>query len=360
MVDVRVFLSLVFALTFCMPVCAGNISDAVPTYTNEIIGEITGDYSFSDFVQTVVSGKTEVPKGILQKIASLVAGDVKGTISYILSVMGFVILSSCIKGSQIKLGEGTSHMAFLICYFVVSSFLIGVLYKTVSIALDASEEIVVFIRMSLPAYIGIITATGVNASLSQGVFLLMVNVVSQYAGNFMIHAFFYIGILTIVSNMSNGMHINKLILIARQVLFWVLGFLLTVFAGMTTLSGLAVSASSSMGIRAAKYTIGHAIPVVGGFLADSTELILASAKIFKNAFGTAGITAISVICLIPVLKLFVIGFLLKITAGLTEPFCDKLMTESIYGVGQTIVHMMVAVLLMTVMFILAFAVLMNL
>ena len=176
----------------------------------------------------------------------------------------------------------------------------------------------------------------------------------------MINAFFYIAILTVVSNMSSAIHITKLISLARQVLFWVLGFILTVFAGMTTLSGLGASASSAVGIRAAKYTIGHAIPVVGGFLADSTELVLASAKIFKNAFGTAGIAVIAIVCLVPVLKLFVIAFMLKLSAGLTEPFCDNLMSDTIYQVGQSIIHIMVSVLLMSVMFILAFAVLINL
>lgn len=341
-------------------VYAGEHSNAVPYYQNELLGEFTGNAVFGDFVNGVIKGDAPAGQGIVQKLIALVAGDVKNAASYIISVMGFVILSSCIKGSQIKLGEGVSEIAFLICYFVVSSFLLGVLYKAVCIALDAAEEIVVFIRMSLPAYIGIITSTGINASAMQGIFLVMVNIVSQYAGNFMINAFFYIGVLSVVSNVSSSIHITKLIFIAKQILFWVLGFLLTVFAGMTALSGLSVSVSSATGIRAAKYTIGHAIPVVGGFLADSTELILASAKIFKNAFGTAGIIALAIFCLIPVIKLFAIGFLLKITAGLTEPFCDKLMSESIYGIGQTVVYIMVAVLLMTVMFILAFAVLMNL
>lgn len=322
-------------------------------------GELFENSDFVSFAQRVVSGEDEMIEGIVQKIMQLVMGDVKEIVGYILSVLGFVILSSCIKGSQIKLGEGVSEVAFLVCYFVIASFLMGILYKAVSLAIYAAEEIVSFIKMSLPAYIGIVTSMGINASAMQTLFLVMINVVSQYAGSFMINSFFYIGILGIVSNMSSRIHITKLISIARQILFWVLGFMLTVFAGMTSLSGLSVSASSATGIRAAKYTIGHAIPVVGGFLADSTELILASAKIFRNSFGTVGIIALGALCMIPVLKLFVIGFLLKVSAGLTEPFCDKLMSESIYSVGQTVVHIMVCVLLMTVMFIFAFAVLMN-
>ncbi len=348
------FWCVVFLFGF-MPVCAYAYDGELSHYTAEILG----NSDFVSFAQRVVSGDGALAEGIAEKILHLVVGDIKEISGYILSVLGFVILSSCIKGSQIKLGEGVSEVAFLVCYFVISSFLTAILYKAVNLAIYSAVEIVGFIKMSLPAYIGIVTSMGINASAMQTVFLVMINVVSGYAGSFMINSFFYIGILGIVSNMSSRIHITKLINIARQILFWVLGFMLTVFAGMTSLSGLSVSASSATGIRAAKYTIGHAIPVVGGFLADSTELILASAKIFRNTIGTAGIIALGALCMIPVIKLFVIGFLLKVSAGLTEPFCDKLMSESIYSVGQTVVHIMVCVLLMTVMFIFAFAVLMN-
>ena len=347
-------------LLFCvvLPLCFRRVY-AYDSELSQYTGELLENSDFASFARRVVSGDDTAIEGVVQKLMQLVMGDVKEIVGYILSVLGFVILSSCIKGSQIKLGEGVSEVAFLVCYFVIASFLMGILYKAVSLASYATGEIVSFIKMSLPAYIGIVTSMGINASVMQTLFLVMTNVVSQYAGSFMINSFFYIGILGIVSNMSSRIHITKLISIARQILFWVLGFMLTVFAGMTSLSGLSVSASSATGIRAAKYTIGHAIPVVGGFLADSTELILASAKVFRNSFGTVGIIVLGALCMIPVLKLFVIGFLLKVSAGLTEPFCDKLMSESIYSVGQTVVHIMVCVLLMTVMFIFAFAVLMN-
>lgn len=332
----------------------------VPSFDGELFKEITGNLAFSDMISQIISGEMPVGEKLTGRILQYVFGDIRSLCASVVTVIGLVILSSCIKGSQVKLGGNLSEIAFLICYFTVSSFLLNILCSAVETARRASEEIVVFTEMSLPAYIGIITSTGINAGASKGIFLAMVNIVSRYAGDFMINAFFYIAILTVVSNMSSAIHITKLISLARQVLFWVLGFILTVFAGMTTLSGLGASASSAVGIRAAKYTIGHAIPVVGGFLADSTELVLASAKIFKNAFGTAGIAVIAIVCLVPVLKLFVIAFMLKLSAGLTEPFCDNLMSDTIYQVGQSIIHIMVSVLLMSVMFILAFAVLINL
>lgn len=329
----------------------------VPDFRNENIEEITGYDDFAGLVENIIKGEMPVNTDVISRILAFVAGDIKLCLTYIVSVMGFAVLSSCIKGSQLKLASGSGEIAYLVCYFMVAGFLLGILQSTVKTAISASSTLGDFIKMSLPAYIGIVTSCGFNFSGSQSIFLAMINVISSFAGDFMINAFFYMGILSVVSNMSEEIHLGKLIGILKQTMFWILGFLLTVFASLTALSGLNASGSAGTGIRALKYTVGKSVPLVGGFLADSAELITASALVFKNAFGTGGIIVIFCICLVPVLKLFVTGTLLKVASGLAEPFCDARMCDSIYQVGQTVIHIMVAVILMSVMFVLAFAVL---
>lgn len=344
----------------CTTVFGYEYSEVIPEYSDSVITEVTGYAGFADIIESIADREAVVPEDLLHKIVYYAVGDVRYIFKYIVSVLAVCILASCVKGAYIGLKGASGEISFLVCYCTVSGFLLGILNDCVKIALSASESIVIFVRMALPAYIGIITSTGVNAASSEGIFLVMVNVISSYVGNFMINAFFFTGILTVVSNMSAEIKVNKLIHIFRQVMFWILGFLLTVFAGMTSLSGLNISASSGSGIRAIKYTIGHTVPVVGGFLADSTELIYASAGIFKTAFGTAGIVILGIVTMVPVIKLFLVGFLVRITAGLAEPFCDRQICDTVFSVGQTIIYIMVSLLLMTVMFIFAFAVLLKL
>lgn len=329
----------------------------VPDFFSDNLLEITGYESFSDIIEVIVNGETPVDEGFFSKIAALVLGDVKLSLTYVVSVIAFSVLSSLVKGSQLRLSAGSGEIAYLICYFLVAGFLLGILQTAVKTALDIAHTLEGFIRMALPAYIGIVTTCGYDFSGSQSLFLMMINVVSSFAGDFMINAFFYMGILGVISNMSDEIHISKLISIFRQTLFWILGFLLTVFASLTALSGINASQRAGAGMRAVKYTVGKSVPLVGGFLSESAELIYASVHVFKGAFGTGGILVIFALCLVPVLKLFVMGTTLKIASGLVEPFCAGSICDSIYRVGQTIIHIMVAVLLMSVMFILAFAVL---
>jgi len=350
-------IALAFLLAFSMVTYAEDFYDSVPDYSFGDMEELTGHTNFSDLILGITRGEAPKADNIIEKIINLIFADIRMCLKYTSAVLGFCILSSCVRGSQLSLKGNSGEIAYLACYFIVSGFLLGILQTAVKTALQASEELGAFIKMSLPAYIGILTATGINLKVGQSVFLAMVNIISSYAGGFMINAFLYIGILTVVSNMSEQIQISKLIGIFRQLMFWILGFLLTVFAGLTSLSGLNAAVSSGSGLRAIKYTVGRTVPLVGGFLADSAELIMASVRIFKGAFGTGGIIILCAICIVPLVKLFAVGFALKFTAGLAEPFCDKRMCDTVYQVGQTVIHIMVSLILMTVMFVLSFAVL---
>jgi len=338
---------------------SGDFYQAVPHYINTDIEELTGNRDFSHMIEQIAKGEVPVEDDLLSKLVNIVFGEVRNCMVYTVSVLGFCIFSSCVKGSQLSLPGSAGEIAFLVCHFIVGGFLLGIMSNAVKIALSASEELSAFIRLSLPAYIGIASSMGINLTWAKSVFMIMINVVSAFAGGFMINAFMYTGILSMISNMSRQIHITKLIAIFRQAMFWVLGFLLTIFTGLGTLSGINASAVTGTGARAIKYTVGRSVPLIGGFLAESGDLIFASAKIFKNAFGTGGIIITFLLCLVPVLKLFVIGFVLKITAGLAEPFCEKRMCDTVYSAGQTVIHIMSALILMTVMFILAFAVILN-
>lgn len=350
--------AITFIICSCITVSASEFEDIIPNVGCSELEEITGYNDLSGLINAIVNGEEANYRNIFEKILALVTKNLRECLKYTSAIIGFAMLSACIKGTEARLSKKSGDVLFLICYCIISAFLLGILKSAVNIASDAADKIMSFVKASVPAYIGFAAAAmplGGAANL-EGIFLIMVNVLSSFAGGFMLSMFLYIGIFYVVNYMSAEIHVLKLIELVRQVMFWILGFLLTVFAGMTSLSGINSSAVSGSGINAVKYTVGHAVPVVGSFLADSSELLFASAKVFKNAFGTAGIIIIFSICLIPALKLFAVGMLLKFAAGLTEPFCDKRISDCTAAVGQTVIHIMICVILVSVMFIFAMAV----
>jgi len=351
------FLIFLIMIAFSLTAHATEFNEIVPDFSSDKLGELTGYTEFSELVDAITKYDSPVKNNLYDKLCYYFIEEFKSGLGYISVIIAFALLSACVRGMNIKYDKNSDNLLFLITYCIICTFCLGILKNAAETSKRLAEDMDVFVKMSLPAYVGIVTAFNPlkNPANLEGLFLLMLNTVSSFSGRIMINVLFYLGLMYIINYMSNEIHILKLIQLIRQVLFWMLGFILTVFAGLTGLSGINAVAVSYSGIRTVKYTIGHLVPVIGSFLAESSDMVFASAKIFKNAFGTAGIIVIFAICIFPVIKLFITGILLKAVAGISEPFCDIRICNCIGAIGQTIIHMMICLILSSLMFILSFA-----
>ena len=89
------------------------------------------------------------------------------------------------------------------------------------------------------------------------------------------------------------------------------------FVGYLTVSGVVAGAADAMSVKAAKFAISGAIPVVGGILSDAAETILASAGVLRGTVGVFGMLTILAICLLPVLQMAVHYLVYKVAAALS-------------------------------------------
>ena len=104
---------------------------------------------------------------------------------------------------------------------------------------------------------------------------------------------------------------------------WFLKIILYVFTGYMTITGVISGSTDASALKAAKLTISGAVPVVGSILSDTSEAILVSAGIMKNAAGIYGIIAFFAICLEPFMKIGIQYLLIKIIASISASFGTK-------------------------------------
>ena len=111
-----------------------------------------------------------------------------------------------------------------------------------------------------------------------------------------------------------------------DLLKWVVTTALTVvmmvFVGYLTASGVVAGTADAASVKAAKFAISGAIPVVGGILSDAAETVLASAGVLRGTVGVFGMLTILGICLIPLLELAVHYLAYKLTAALCAAVGD--------------------------------------
>ena len=95
-----------------------------------------------------------------------------------------------------------------------------------------------------------------------------------------------------------------------------------VFVGYLTASGVVAGTADAASIKAAKFAISGAIPVVGGILSDAAETVLASAGVLRGTVGVFGMLTVLGICLVPLLELSVHYLAYKLTAALCAAVGD--------------------------------------
>ena len=93
------------------------------------------------------------------------------------------------------------------------------------------------------------------------------------------------------------------------------------------------------------------LPGIGNAAGGVAELLLGSAVLLKNGIGAAAVLVLGLLCLGPLVKLGMLTLLLKGTAALLQPVCDKRFVGCVSGAGEGVRLLLQAVFTVTVLFV---------
>lgn len=141
----------------------------------------------------------------------------------------------------------------------------------------------------------------------------------------------------------------------KNVFVWGLGLVMTVFSFCSAMSGIAAGASLSLSGRTIKYA-GGLIPVVGAYLSEAADTVLAGAALIRTAGGVCAAAAVLLIALPPLLEVFSYFFAVCIVSAVCGAFADG-KTKGIIAVTTEVIGMVAGIMaLMCAFFIINIAV----
>ena len=141
--------------------------------------------------------------------------------------------------------------------------------------------------------------------------------------------------LSIVSNISDKVRIEKLSKFLNSSAIWILGLILTIFVGVTSLEGSITSGVDGLTVKTTKAAVSSVIPVVGKILGDAVETVMGCTNILKNAVGIVGILIIIGICINPIIKILILMIAFYIGAAICEPLADEKIVKLLEQIGKT-------------------------
>ena len=129
-----------------------------------------------------------------------------------------------------------------------------------------------------------------------------------------------------------------------------MGTTFTIFMGFMSIQGITAGSYDKVSIRTAKFAMKSYIPILGGYLSDGFNVILASGVLVKNSVGLAGLILMFATILMPIIQMLVLKLGLNLTAAILEPIVDKRISNFIMGVSKTLVMLLCTILAVAFMY----------
>lgn len=283
-------------------------------------------FGFDDIVKrvrAVANGEYGTDFGsIISYVFALFGADVFEFLPMLIGCIAIVLAYSLVNSVK---GNFASDAIERVVYFATGTLAVSLVVGYFSSALVHAVKFVASVKTQInavsPVLITLMTAAG--ASSSAGVYTPTVAVL----GGGMTSVITYLAfpallmalVFDIVGSVSTGIKLGKTAEFFRSACKWFLGTAFFLFIAVIGVSGITASVRDGISVRAARFAVSKYVPVIGGYLSQGFDFVMAGNVLIKNALGSSAVVLI-ILCAAPVIsKLAVFTLTLKLTAAISEP-----------------------------------------
>lgn len=307
--------------------------------------DIFGSNGFLERIKQLLSGNYE-SGNIFASLGYLILGDIAAFLPLLATVVGIATICSILGNMQSTANKGTGSIIYFACYGAVILSVSVTVFYLVTLTRSTVSAMQTQMNLLFPILLGLLTAIGGTASVA--VYQPMVSVLSVIISQIMVTVilplFIFGYIFNILGNLSPTIKIKKFTSFTSSVSKWLIGIIFTVFTAFLSVQGITASIYDGVSVKTAKFAISHYIPIIGGYLSDGFNLILAGSVLVKNAIGVAGLFVLAATVIVPVIKIIILMLTLKLTAAILEPISDEGFSKFIEGAAKSL-SMLIIILL---------------
>jgi len=360
-------ISLIFVSIFFVPpnkvVMADNLSDTIEDEINNLdlssleellrsFSDKTNDDFFESFFN-IVNGDFQLDyNSFFHYLLSLFFGGISEIAPSFITLFAIVIfcgLINSVKGSFFS--EEISSVIFFVCFLAVILLFTATLSIYYQNTVDVISDISRFCEVVTPIILTLMVASGGNASVA-----LFKPIVAMFSSG-IVHLVLYViiplvalnFIFSVMSNFSEKVKLKKFSEFFSSIIKWLIGVSVTVFGLFLSIQGIASGVFDGISMKAAKYAISNSIPLIGGFLKDGFDLVVAGSVLIKNALGISSILLIFYKILSPIMQILAFSLLLKLVSAIIEPISDSRVSDFCSSISKSVSYFIVCILFVAFM-----------
>lgn len=338
----KLFLIIFGAITFfAAPISAydfgqSDIYEALPPEAEEILDGLDA---------TPDNGGSELTaENIFVMIWETIKENAPKPLAMLASVIAVVILCSVTESMH----EGGNALAgtFNTVGVLACS---GMICTSFALVMESSKTAInalsAFLTVYIPTFAGIMAASGQTATATA--YSATITVASQLVTQLFSVLIFPLSScimgISIAGAINPELRINSIADAARRLIYWGLGLLMAVFTGLLSVQSFVAAAADSVSMRAVKFTVAGAVPIVGGAVAEALQTVKSSMTLLKSTTGSFGIIASVTVMLPIVLSVILFRIALLISIAISDSFGTVRLSVLLRS-GESVLAIVIAVL----------------
>lgn len=331
-----------------------NINDLISNLFNNSEDNFFGNLSFAEKVELLLKGEYDFSfSTILNIIFNGLLYTIKQSLPIFCTVGAIAILGNILSNIKNDQNESIKNLINIIIYSLIAIITISFVIKIGDITIQTINSVksvfdIIFpILLTLMLTVGSTVSIGlykpILAILSEGIILISTNI--------LIPIFKFSLIFAVVGNLSSNVKLSKFSKFFSTFFNYIVGFSFTAFTSLIAIFGVHAGTFDGLSVRTAKYAIKSYIPIVGGYLSDGINLILAGSVLIKNSVGLAGLLLLISIVITPIISVIIFRLCLDLLSSILEPIVDKSISNLISDISKNLTMLLAILVSMSFMYI---------
>ncbi|OSB10810.1 stage III sporulation protein AE [Paraclostridium bifermentans] len=354
-----------------------KVKESVDTYISEQLNKLNlqeiqnqikdekfiEDVDLKTFMKDLISGKkTMLDLFDKEGLKLFLFDELRASLKVASIIFVLALLSSILKSLDNSFSSGAISQVTTYIVFIVMVTLTLVGFKDVlNICNTTIDSMINLMQILMPILITFLVVMGfpMTSTVMTPIFMGGVTFINIVFKNFLFVSITIGFAILVINNLSNSIKLKKLASFIKQINLITIGAIFTIYLALVSMQGMYVKSLDGFAVKSTKFAIGNFIPVVGGFVSDSFDIILSSSQLIKNLFGGVGLIILVGICLIPIIKIISIILVYKTSAMIVEPVGEDSISNFLNEISNLMAIMLACIIAITIMFFVTIAIVVS-
>ena len=344
-----------FAYADVMSDLEDNVEEGLGNIDFSQVDEVSGGFfgSVVEKVKSIINGEFDSAESFWQVVGSLFGEGIKDLLPELIAIfVVLVILGLIRKTSGGLISESTDNVVSFVGVTVVLMSVLSMIVDCYRQVYQMLANVSALTEVSMPILLTLLIANGGNmvSSVCQPSMVVFSSGVIEIIKSVVLPLSIFALVFSVVSNISSNVRVSKASSFLNNVSNWVLGIVFMLFSAFTSVQGISAASVDGVSYRAAKFATKSYIPILGGYLADGFDIVVASTSLIKNAFGAVTMLTLLFTIIKPLVAILCVNLGLQAVAALSEPIVDDKYVKILSGMSKTLTFLAVLIIAVAFMF----------